>query len=113
MEKDKDKQKDLLAVALRYNQAKEKSPRVVAVGRNYLAQRILEVAQKENIPIKKDASMSELLSKLDLGEEIPPELYQIVAELFAFIYRLEANYGEHKIEMLQKGNFSKDYKTKK
>ncbi|QGG48142.1 EscU/YscU/HrcU family type III secretion system export apparatus switch protein [Heliorestis convoluta] len=101
-----------MAVALRYQQEKEKAPRVIASGRNYVAQRILQVAQEENIPIHEDSSMTELLSKLELGDEIPPELYGVMAELFAFIYGLERSYKEQRKEIIRT-NKNNGFRVKK
>lgn len=73
------------AVALSYNQEKDEAPVVVASGAGHVADRIIEIANKANIPIYRDETAAGLLSQLDLGEEIPYELYQIVAEIFAYI----------------------------
>ncbi|HVO95158.1 MAG TPA: EscU/YscU/HrcU family type III secretion system export apparatus switch protein, partial [Terriglobales bacterium] len=59
-----------------------------AKGRGYLADKILELARLHNIPIRQDKNLVQILSRLDLGDEIPPEVYRVVAEILAFIYRL-------------------------
>jgi len=75
-------------VALRYEPKRERAPRVVAKGRGYLADKILELAREHNIPIRQDKNLLQILSRLDLNDEIPPEIYKAVAEILAFIYRL-------------------------
>ncbi len=76
------------AVALRYEPKKEAAPRLVAKGRGYLAEKIIELARLYDIPIRQDKKLLQILSRLDLEEEIPPEVYKAVAEILAFIYRL-------------------------
>lgn len=78
------------AVALKYDRGKDVAPRVTAKGRGALADRILSLARKHGIPIEKDTALMEALYRLDINEEIPEELYQVVAELLAFIYRMNA-----------------------
>jgi flagellar biosynthesis protein len=76
------------AVALRYAPKSDRAPKLIAKGRGYLADRILELARDHNVPIRHDHNLLQVLSRLDLNEEIPPEVYQAVAEILAFIYRL-------------------------
>lgn len=77
------------AVALRYDTGREDAPRVVASGKGYVAGKILEVAKAARVPIYEDAALAEHLSKLDLGSEIPFELYKMVAEILVFIYSID------------------------
>lgn len=76
------------AAALRYDSAKDKAPRVTAKGSGPVAERIVEAAKREGIPIQEDPDLVGALMELDFYEEIPPELYQVVAEILAFAYRL-------------------------
>ena len=76
------------AVALRYEPKKADAPKVVAKGRGYLADKIIELARLHNVPIRQDKKLLQILSRLDLEEEIPLEVYKAVAEILAFIYRL-------------------------
>jgi flagellar biosynthesis protein len=76
------------AVALRYDREKERAPRIVAKGSGYLAERIIELAKAHGITIYEDKDLIELLSRLELYQEIPTELYQVIAEVLAFVYRL-------------------------
>lgn len=72
----------LKVVALKYDKEKNGAPQVVAAGSGYMAQRILKVAVENGIAIYHDDSAATLLTKLDLGQEIPPELYQIVVDIY-------------------------------
>lgn len=76
------------AAALSYKQGKDAAPKVVAKGSGHMAEKILEIARKHNIPLKEDPQLVEVLSTLDLHQEIPPELYKAVAEILAFVYRM-------------------------
>lgn len=75
------------AVALRYSPEVQKAPTLIAKGKGHMAEAILQKAKDNGIPIQEDSSLVEVLSKLDLDQEIPPELYQLVAEVLSFIYR--------------------------
>ncbi len=76
------------AVALKYDNKKNKAPRVIATGRGDIAEKIIEVAKAHNVPLYEDKNLVQLLEALELETEIPPELYRAVAEVLAFIYRL-------------------------
>jgi flagellar biosynthesis protein len=76
------------AVALKYDDKKNKAPRVIAKGRGDIAEKIIEVARAHNVPLYEDKNLIQLLETLELETEIPPELYRAVAEVLAFIYRL-------------------------
>lgn len=78
-----------LAVALRYNSSKMKAPKVVARGADRIALRIREVAKENGVAIVENRSLAQNLYKLELGEEIPSRLYQAVAEILAYVYRLK------------------------
>lgn len=80
-----------VAVALRYESGKMAAPIVVAKGARLLAERIKEVARQHNVPIVEDPPLARALYKsVDVGNPIPPELYRAVAEILAFVYRLNA-----------------------
>ena len=81
------------AVALKYKPGDDHAPRVAAKGTGRLAERIIEMARKHGIPVKDDPDLVEVLSRLDLHDQIPPELYVVVAELLAFVYRLNQEKG--------------------
>lgn len=82
------------AIALTYNPSDQFGPKVVAKGKGKIAENILEQAALHNVPIHEDPNLVELMGQLDLNESIPEELYQAVAEVFAFIYHLDRNHGE-------------------
>ncbi|MGD9009592.1 MAG: EscU/YscU/HrcU family type III secretion system export apparatus switch protein [Desulfobacteraceae bacterium] len=81
------------AAALRYDQARDAAPRVVAKGRGKLAEKIVAVAQSNQIPLVQDENLMQMLDLLELDTQIPPELYQAVAEILAFVYRLNHESG--------------------
>ncbi len=76
------------AVALRYSEEEDSAPRVVARGIGEVAGRILEAAKENNVPVREDGDLLELLSLCDIGEEIPEELYSSVAELLSYLWSL-------------------------
>ena len=76
------------AVALNYD-PNEPAPKVIATGRGYLADKIIMKAQEEQIPIHQDAKLASNLSMLDIGEYIPRELYEVVAEVLAFVDNMD------------------------
>lgn len=76
------------AVALRYNGDKDEAPKILAKGAGLLAERIIELAQQQGIQLHEDPELVGLLSKLELDTEIPEQLYAAVAEVLAFVYRL-------------------------
>jgi flagellar biosynthesis protein len=76
------------AVALKYDGKNDKAPRVVAGGRGAIAEKIMAVARENHVPLYEDKNLVQILEALELDTEIPPELYRAVAEVLAFIYRL-------------------------
>jgi flagellar biosynthesis protein len=78
------------AVALRYEPKRDRAPKLVAKGQGYIAEKILELARQYNIPVRQDKNLLQVVSRLDLNQEIPPEVYKAVAEILAFIYRLSS-----------------------
>jgi flagellar biosynthesis protein len=79
-------QKSQLAVALHYDRTG--APRVVAKGRGSIGDKIIEVAKANNIPIEENEVLAGALSNVELGDEIPEELYKAVAEVLIFVLRL-------------------------
>ncbi|MGP4075590.1 EscU/YscU/HrcU family type III secretion system export apparatus switch protein [Halobacillus sp. K22] len=88
----KNKRKE--AIALSYQSENEEAPKVVAKGRGYIADNILEKAKDNRVPIQEDSTLVELLSELNINEQIPEELYHVVAEVFAFIYKTDKDYRD-------------------
>lgn len=77
------------AAALKYDIDKDRAPKVLAKGENYVADRIVEIATEADIPIVEDAALVSALLVLELGDEIPPELYHTVAKILSFLYNLD------------------------
>lgn len=82
------------AVALRYDQESDQAPIVVAKGKGLLAERIEMLAHEFGVPVKEDQVLADYLMALDLYEEIPPQLYQVVAEVLAYIYSMDRQRGK-------------------
>ena len=76
------------AVALRYEPGKDEAPRVVAKGKGTLAEKIIEIALKEGIPLQEDQELVEALMKVEIEAQVPPELYEAVAVVLAWAWRL-------------------------
>lgn len=74
------------AAALKYDMNTDSAPKIVAKGQGETATNIIKLARDNNIPIKKDEDLVELLSKIDIDKEIPSSMYKAVAEIFSFIY---------------------------
>jgi len=77
-----------IAVALHYNINGGGAPRVVAKGGGEIAEKIIETAREHNVPLQEDAALAGALSKLDIGREIPKELYVAVAHVLAFAWSI-------------------------
>lgn len=77
------------AVAMRYRPGADEAPVVVAKGKGGTAENIIQLAKEHQIPIQEDPSLVEVLSQIDLNRQIPEELYQVVAEVMAFMYRVD------------------------
>ena len=82
------------ATALSYGG--EGAPKVVATGQGLIAERIVAAAREAGVPIRQDAALAEALAKLDLGREIPDDLYTAVAEALAWAYRLDVRAGRYR-----------------
>lgn len=90
---EKKNKKPKQAVALEYDPS-DIAPRILAIGKGQVAERIIETAKKEDVPIHKDEKLAKTLSKLEIGDTIPPELYDVVAEVLVFVDRLEKIRGK-------------------
>ena len=84
MNENGEKKKVKQAIALEYNPA-EDAPKVVASGRGLLAEKMIERAKESDVPIHRDDNLADTLSRLEIGEMIPPELYEVVAEILIFV----------------------------
>jgi len=85
--------KPIRAVALHYGQKPLATPKVVAAGQGDFAQRIIAAGRAAGIDIVEDPDLLEVLGRVPVGEDIPPELFQAVAEILAFLYRVNARFG--------------------
>lgn len=82
---DKNEKKIKTAVALGYDPNQDGAPKVIASGRGALAEKIIEQAKENKIPVHEDSKLADTLSRLEIGEMIPPELYEVVAEILVFV----------------------------
>ena len=76
------------AVALGYNRSQDNAPKVLASGAGEIANKIISLAKEHDIPIKEDPDLIEILSRVEVDQEIPPNLYKAVAEIFSFLYKI-------------------------
>jgi flagellar biosynthesis protein len=90
------------AAALQYDKEKDHAPYVTAQGSGETAKNIIKIAEQNGIPIKKDEDLVNMLSQIELNQEIPVELYKAVAEIFSFIYGISNNEDD----TIEKNTFS-------
>ena len=86
MKEEKNKIKQ--AIALSYD-PDDDAPKVIASGKGALAERIIEKAQEADVPVHRDDKLADTLSRLDIGDMIPPELYEVVAEILVFVDKMD------------------------
>ncbi len=90
MTESNDRQKQVRkATALAYEPGQDKAPKVVASGKGEIAEKIIEAARSADVPVYEDAHLADVLGSLKLGTEIPQELYEVVAEVLAFVSRMD------------------------
>ncbi|PKO00774.1 MAG: hypothetical protein CVU42_02795 [Chloroflexi bacterium HGW-Chloroflexi-4] len=82
------------AVALGYDPIKDEAPRILASGKNKIAEQIILVAKQNGIPIRDDPVLTAALMEIDINQTIPPELYRVVAEVLSYIYRIQNKTGK-------------------
>jgi flagellar biosynthesis protein len=78
------------AVAIRYDKEAAGAPRVIATGAGLIAERIVELAREQGLPVREEPALAEALARLELEQEIPPALFAAVAEVLVWAYGLEA-----------------------
>lgn len=83
------KEKEKLAVALKYDQDEDKAPKVIAKGSGQIAENIIKKGEEEGITSVEDKNLADDLFKLDIDDEIPEELYTAVAEILNYVYKLD------------------------
>ena len=84
------------AVALKYEAERDLAPKVIAKGRGHVAEHILETAQKNSVPVYQDKTLVNMLMALEIDREIPPELYKAIAEVMAYVYKMDKAHGQAK-----------------
>lgn len=89
------KTKDRTAVAVAYNPG-DVAPKILATGKGAVAERIIEKAKENDVPFYQDNKLAETLSKLEIGDTIPPELYEVVAEILVFVDDMDRMKGKLK-----------------
>lgn len=100
------KNKPKQAIALSYDPDDE-APRVIASGKGALAERIIERAKEADVPVHQDDKLADTLSRLEIGDMIPPELYEVVAEILVFVDamdKIKAKLDKSGVRSEQKGN---------
>lgn len=85
---EKEKEKVRTAVAIAYEPGEE-APKILATGKGLIAEKIIEKAKEEDVPFYKDSKLADTLSKLEIGDMIPPELYEVVAEILVFVDKMD------------------------
>ncbi len=91
---DVNRQENRQAAALKYDPQTSGAPYVVALGTGYLADKIVESAKENNVQVVRDDKLSGMLQKLSVGDEIPEELYKVVAEVLVFISNMDEKFGK-------------------
>ena len=86
--------RDKRAAALQYDPKSDTAPVLSAFGQGFVAEKIIETAQKTGVPIKKDVNLAHMLAGLSVGDEIPPELYEVVARVLLFVSEVDQGYGK-------------------
>lgn len=77
------------AAAIRYEEGSDTSPKVIATGSGHIAAKIIEMAKQKNIPLQEDPLLIENLIDMDLGENVPPQLYLVIAEILIMLEEME------------------------
>ena len=80
------------AISLQYKAGKDPAPKITAKGQGLVAEKIIALAKEHQIPIKEDPDLVQVLSQVNVNQEVPPAIYQLVAELLAFVYKLNKEY---------------------
>ncbi len=83
------------AIALRYREGENQAPVVTASGQGWIAERIIDIAKNSGIHVHQDETVVDALKALEIGEEIPEELYQTVAAILAFVFRADQNQNQN------------------
>lgn len=95
---DRHKKKNTIAAVIKYDDKRDAAPKLTAKGRGSIAEKIIKLAMEHNIPIREDPALVQILSRLDIDEQIPTEIYKAIAEILAFIYSVNEQYREKQIK---------------
>ena len=82
------------AAALSYDPGENDVPILAAFGEGYVARKIVDVARESGVPVLPDPSLASMLSRISVGDEIPPEMYEAVAKVLVFVSEVDRSYGE-------------------
>lgn len=82
------------AAALKYDPAQDDVPVLSAFGEGYVAERMIDTAMEHGVPVMEDKSLAAVLSKLSVGDQIPPQLYEVVAKVLVFVGQMDRSYGD-------------------
>lgn len=82
------------AAALQYSPETDAAPKVVATGKGIVAEKMIEKAKEADIPVYQNTELAQTLSALGIGDQIPPEVYDVVAEILIFIGSVDKSYGQ-------------------
>lgn len=91
------KKKDTIkqVAALKYSPTSHRAPTILALGKGEIAKRILTKAKENNVPLFEDENLASVLNQMKIGDEIPPELYEVVASILVFASDLDKSYGQY------------------
>ena len=89
------------AVALKYDETQNSAPVIVASGRGYVAEKIVEIANDNGVPVYEDNSLATVLTQMKLGKEIPPELYQTIVDIYAYFLRYVPKHADETQEAIR------------
>jgi len=81
------------AIAIGYDGQRDEAPRVLAKGFGKIAEEIVEIGKENDVMIREDELLFESLARLDVSENVPPKLYQVIAELLAYVYKVEQKFN--------------------
>lgn len=85
-----------IAIAIKYDKEKDNAPRVIAKGMRVKAEKLKQIAKENNIPLMRNVALANSLYRVEVGEEVPEELYDAVAEVLNFVYALKEEQSKRK-----------------
>mgnify|MGYP000342020641 CR=1 FL=1 len=90
------KKKIKQVAALKYSPGNNKAPEIIGLGKGEIAEKIIEKAKENDVPIYKNDELVNTLNQFNIGDEIPPELYEVVAQILVFVSDVDKKYGDKK-----------------